>query len=184
VCLATGTRAQLRGGVNEFELLFDVAYLNRGRFGYRGQGPADGKRLTAQFVRAGLAVVISYRASFFDCGCIDDLLRRLTSQEERLWGSQSYLWKENLGVAVKDWLTASQVAAPSGWVPGLIVVVTCRKHGAAYEGTKAQHLEKGDVAYSHIGDSLIYRRTVCRGNLVNVGEKTLMKGKGLRRRNR
>jgi hypothetical protein len=27
----------------------------------------------------------------------------------------------NLGVAVKDWLTASQVAAPSGRVPGLIV---------------------------------------------------------------
>jgi hypothetical protein len=39
-------------------------------------------------------------------------------------------------------------------VLGLIVVVTFRKHAAAYEGTKSQHLEKGDVAYSHISDSL------------------------------
>jgi hypothetical protein len=53
MCLATGTRAQLRGGVNEFESLFDVEY-------------------------------------------IDNSLRR-----------------GNL-VAVKDWLTASQVVAPSG----------------------------------------------------------------------
>jgi hypothetical protein len=27
---------------------------------------------------------------------------------------------------------------------------TARRHAAAYEGTKAQHLGKGDVAYSHI----------------------------------
>jgi hypothetical protein len=63
-----------------------------------------------------------------------------------------------LGVAVKDWLTASQVVA-------LIVVVPCRKHAVAYEGTKAQHLGKGDVAYSHIGDSL--RRLTS----VDVGSK-------------
>jgi hypothetical protein len=59
------------------------------------------------------------------------------------------LTKGNLGVAVKDWLTTSQVVAPSGWVPGLIMVVPCRKHAAAYEGTKAQQLGKGDVAYLH-----------------------------------
>jgi hypothetical protein len=57
------------------KMLMVVAYLrrgllNRGRFGYRGQGSADGERLTVQFVRAGLAVVIPYRASLFDGECI------------------------------------------------------------------------------------------------------------------
>jgi hypothetical protein len=74
-------------------------------------------------------VVIPYRASFFDCGCIDDLLRRLTSQEEQLRVSQSYLSKK------------------SRWA--------ARRQSRLF----------------------VYRRTVGRGNLVNVGETTKPKPK-------
>jgi hypothetical protein len=103
----------------------------------------------------GLAMVIPYRTSLFDGGCINDSLRRLTSIDvgskrngfefRKLFIEEK---RRDVGETVGSEESTSFIQRKD--FSERRRTLTARRHAAAYEGTKAQHLGKGDVTYSHI----------------------------------
>jgi hypothetical protein len=107
------------------------------------------------------------------------------------------------------WLISEErlrVSLPRFGLTADVLVIRFEEYAAAYEGTEVQYFGKGDIVYllrentvtvfsgkTSVAVVIPYRAsllavnasgTVCKEKLVNVGGKTLRKGKELRRRNR
>jgi hypothetical protein len=143
-----------RSGVNEFESIFVESLVDEEDLGFDGGIGGIATSLLKKYIeeRWGRQALVVCRNDF-------EFRFRAYFWRRMYWWSASknteyWIRAFNLGVAIKDWLTASQVATPSGWEPGPIVT-----NATAYEGTKAQYLGKGDVAYFAYTVTVFSRKT-------------------------